>query len=239
MSKGHQLVLTVAACLVLTPAAVARTTLSAGVAVTPENGGTPRHPQGHKLAIRFDLNTPGGVDRPMVTGFEVWHGPGLAFDRGQGYATCSQKRLARLGPGGCPPESRVGDSSGGGIEPPDDPAPRFVTINGPGQVPLLYGTLQRPARVRAVIAPTVVDNPRSIWPHRTSWTVPKLFQVVAGIPITMNTLKLTYGYTKAAPLFVASTSCPKGGWAWKVRVHLMAASGATTLAKNGRAPCHR
>jgi hypothetical protein len=231
------LVLSLGVMVFLAPSAGA-TTLSAGVKLTPSKAGTAKRPQGVKLSIKMVLDTPGGVDRPIVTGFEIWHGPGLAFDRGKGYVRCAYVTLARLGPDGCPVESVVGRGGGPAIEEPIETTPRFVFFNGPGGLPMAYITLQRPARVRAAVVPAVIDRPRSIWPHRTRWTFPETLRVVAGIPITPSHLAFTYGYTRAAKLFVASTSCPPGGWAWRVRVHTYVAPGnAPVLQQDGRAPC--
>jgi hypothetical protein len=96
MGKGHLLVLTVATSLVLTPSALAQTTLSAGMNVTPAAGGTPRHPQGHKVTVKAHLATPEGQPRPTVTGIEVWYGRGIEFRR-DGVPTCSMRTLAMAG----------------------------------------------------------------------------------------------------------------------------------------------
>ena len=233
------LAVTVGTAALLAPSAAA-TTLSAAVKLSPSRAGTAERPQGVKLTVKMDLNTPEGVDRPIVTGFEVWHGPGLAFDRGTGYVRCARDTLTRLGPDGCPPESRVGHSTGFGPEDTVEAQPRFQVFNGPGGAPMAYVTLQRPARVRGVTVPTVVDRPRSVWPKRTRWTFPGSMRVVAGIPVTPSHLGFTYGYTKAAKLFVASTSCPRGGWRWRVRVHTYVAPGdAPVLQQDGRVPCTR
>ncbi|WP_445149310.1 hypothetical protein [Baekduia sp. Peel2402] len=233
------LVVLIGAVATLAPSAGA-TTLSADVKLTPSKAGTAKRPQGVKLAVKMDLNTPEGVDHPIVTGFEVWHGPGLAFDRAKGYVRCAQVTLARRGPDGCPRNSIVGHGSGPFIEDPIEAAPKFVFVNGPGGLPMAYITLQRPARVRAATTPTVIDRPRSIWPHRTRWTFPQILRVVAGIPTTPSHLGFTYGYTKAAKLFIASTSCPPGGWTWRVRVHTYIAPGnAPVLQQDGRVPCTR
>lgn len=222
---------------VVAPSAYAETTLSAGVKVTPSISGTSKRPQGVKLTIGYDLTTTDGEVHPIVTGFEVWHGPGLAFDQGGPYAACSRTVLGRLGPDGYPPGSILGRGPAYGIEPPDlEAAPKFVVLNGRGRRLLAYMTLQRPARVRAVVPSVPTHNPRSIWPHRTAWTLPQSMRVVAGIPITINHFKYTYGYTKAARLYVSTTSCPKGGWKWRIRVHT---DSTPVLQQDGRVPCSR
>jgi hypothetical protein len=70
-----------------------------------------------------------------------------------------------------------------------------------------------------------------------SWTFPQTLRVVAGIPITMSHVKFSYGYTKAAKLYVSTEGCPRGGWRWRVRVHLTGP--APVLQRDGRAACKR
>lgn len=214
--------------------AQAETTLSAGVKMSPGTAGTHARPQGQKLTFGYDLTTSNGADLPVVTGFEVWHGPGVSFDRGKGYAECSLATLSKMGPDGCPPKSKVGSGSPFEPEDPVEASPKVQIFNGPGRLPLAYVTLQRPARVRAVAPFTMVHRARSAWPHRMLWTIPESMRVVAGVPITFSHLKFTYGYTRAAKLYVSTESCPGGGWRWRVRVHT---DRTPVLTQDGRIPC--
>jgi hypothetical protein len=237
MGKRHLLAITVAATLVLTPSAVAQTTLDATVGVTPQEGGTPKRPQGHKLMVGTSVVVPGGQVQPMVTGFELWLGPRWE-SHSEGVPTCSPKSLSRRGPDACPPGSKL--STTGGNADVDDPEapPKFQFFNAPGGQMLSYMALQRPARVRAAIPITVVDGARGPWPLRYAMTFPQSMQVVSGIPITFEELRFAFGYTKAAKNYIASTSCPKGGWAWRVRLHTWTATGGTAaLTATDRAPC--
>lgn len=242
MGMGHHVLLTVAATLVLTPPAVAQTTLDTTVKVTPSAGGSPRHPQGHKIAGTVEVLTPGGAVRPIVTGLEVWYGRGLEFRRDR-VPTCSSEMLAKGGPDACPPASRVGVGTGPAIEPPEGATspPKLQFFNAPGGKMIAYATLQLPARVRAVLDDDVVAGARGLWPYRDAWPFPPNMQVVAGIPITLDSLAFAFGYTKAAKNYISSTSCPKGGWAWRVRVHTRVPETRATavLQANGRAPCTR
>jgi hypothetical protein len=125
--------------------------------------------------------------------------------------------------------------SGNDFEDPIEATPKFQFFAAPGGRMLAYATLQRPARVRALLGTDVVADTPGPWPYRDAWTFPATLQKVAGIPITLDDLRFSFGYTKAAKNYISSTSCPKGGWAWKVRVHTR----ATVLAADGRAPCVR
>lgn len=237
MGKRHLLVLTVASALVLTPAAVAQTTLDARVSVTPKAGGTPKRPQGHKITVETHLTTPEGVVRPTLTGIEVWYGRGIEFRR-KGVPTCSVKTLSEGGPEACPPESRLGAGSGPNADDGLNPIPKLHFFSAPGGKMIAYATLLRPARVRAVLDDRPVLDAPGPWPFRDAWAFPRTLQVVAGIPITIDDLRLAFGYTKGAKNYISSTSCPRGGWAWRVRLHTWTApGGAAALTANGRAPC--
>jgi hypothetical protein len=237
MGKRHLLVLTVAASLVLTPSAIAQTTLDAEVSVTPKAGGTPKRPQGHKIAVRTSVVVPGGQDQPMVTGFELWFGPGWE-PHSEDVPVCSHKTLREGGPDACPPGSKLGLSTRTAYADELEPTPTFQFFNAPAGQMLAYMTLQRPARVRASVPITVVDGARDPWPLRYAWTFPQTMQVVAGIPITLNELRFAFGYTKAAANYISTTSCPAGGWAWRVRLHTWTATeGTAALTADGRAPC--
>ncbi|HET6507622.1 MAG TPA: hypothetical protein VFG42_12605 [Baekduia sp.] len=225
----------VAACALGTGSAEAAT-LDAKVAVTPNTGGSARHPQGHRVTVDASVVVPEGEFPPTLTGVELWYGPGLEFHR-DGVPTCSPRVLSQGGPTACPPRSQVGQTGGGGIE-PDDPVeaqPKFHLFNAPGGRMTIYATLQHPARVRAVMPGTVIDGARGAWPHRDAWTFPVTLQNVAQMPVTIGRLRFSFGGTRAAPHYVASTSCPPGGWPWRMRVH----AGATVLVADGRAPCRR
>lgn len=232
MSSLRPVVAGVVAACALGTASAGATDLAATVAVTPKNGGTPRHPQGHKITVKTHLTTPEGRPRPTVTGVEVWYGRGIEFRR-DGVPTCSMKTLAMGGPGACPSASKVGMS--GNTADPIEATPKFQFIAAPGGKMLAYATLQRPARVRAVLGTDVVADAPGPWPYRDAWTFGRTLQVVAGIPISLDDLRFSFGYTKGARNYISSTSCPKDGWAWKVRVRTR----ATVLEAHGRAPCHR
>lgn len=239
MSKHLVVAVSVIAACALTTAGAEATDLGATVTVVPKNGGTPRHPQGHKITAKVDIIVPDGAARPTVTGLEIWYGRGIEFHRDD-VPTCSPKTLGEGGPDACPAASRVGSGTGPAIEPPDlvTPSPKLQFFNAPGGKMIAYATLQRPARVRGILSDTVVAGARGLWPYRDAWTFPSVLQVVAGIPITPETLRFSFGYTQAAKNYISSTMCPKGGWAWRVIVHVREASGdAAALMQTGRAPC--
>jgi hypothetical protein len=235
-----------AACGIATAAtraqAPSQTTMTATVQATPANAGTARRPAGIKLQGKVELTTPEGVARPLLDGFDIWYGPGIAFN-GDRYPACPLKTLSRGGPSKCPAESIIGRGRFPGTPPEfsDSATDGNITfLNAPGGM-LAWIVVRNPARVAAAAVGKVVDDAPGPWPHRESFTIPRSLQVVAGIPITVRELSFAIGGKAYAPKYLASTACPKDGWAWKVRVHSRAAdTGATgLLERHGRTPCHR
>jgi hypothetical protein len=207
-------------------------TLKARVDVLPKRAGTWTRPAGVKLAVTMRLDSSTGV-----TAFEVWHGPGLAFDRGKGYAECATTSLQTGGIVACPARSRLGRGvmwdealmpdlpSGGGT--------RMSFINGEGRTPVAEIRASLP-RVRAVVVPEVTDGAPGAWPHRTKWTLPSTLRMAAGVELSTSDVRFSYGHQPFAKYYIAAVGCPRGGWAWRVRVHTTAAG---VLSARGHAPC--
>jgi hypothetical protein len=218
-------------------------TLSGTVSASPARSGTPARPLGVKLAGRAELKVPEGAPRPVITGLEIWTGPGIALD-GHRFPACRVAVLSSGGPSACPPKSIMG--SGSLLADPRlgldfGQAGRITLINSPTGPPTLWIVLQNPARVQAAAAGTVVHDATTRWPHHVRWTMPRALQVVAGIPITPFGLSFVLGGKAYAKDYVSTTGCPEGGWAWKLRVHTDDAQGgaAGVLDAHGRIPCRR
>jgi hypothetical protein len=113
-------------------------------------------------------------------------------------------------------------------------------INATGGRTAAWFVLNDPARVQAAAVGTVVDSASGPWPHRETYRIPQSLQVVAGIPVTLNGLSFAIGGKSWAKTYTASTGCPAGGWAWKVRVHTREATeAAAVIEAHGRTSCHR
>lgn len=218
-------------------------TLSGTVVVAPARVGTPERPQGVKVAVKAKLNVPEGAPRPVITGLEVWSGPGIVLG-GRRFPACSTAVMSRGGPSACPPKSIMGSGAILGnpaLQSDYGQGGRITVVNGPSGAPTLWIVLQDPARVQAAAAGVVVDDATTRWPRHVRWTIPRSLQVVAGIPITPFGLSLTLGGKTWAKDYIATTGCPDGGWAWKLRVHTGDGQGgaAGVLDAHGRAPCRR
>jgi hypothetical protein len=238
-------VATLAACGIVTAATHAQepspTTLTATVRATPEKAGTARRPVGVKVLGKVELTTPEGVDHPVITGLELWTGPGLAFNSDR-YPGCRLSELSMGGPAACPPESIMG--TGSLLDPMalmDRPAGgggRITFLNGVGGKLLAWMVLQNPARVQAATAGEVVDDKPGPWPQRVAWTIPPSLRLVAGIPITLNHIDFAIGGKTWAKTYFATTRC---GFAWRIRVHTASPKTGlpATLDTRGRVPCRR
>jgi hypothetical protein len=225
----RRVIVTVAlASAALAPPAGAATRLTATVKASPGQVGG-----GVKLDVAMRLATPAGEDRPIVTGFELWTGPGLAFNGGD-YATCDPAKLLSRGPSACPSTSILGTSTMA-VEPPDlDLVVRPTMVNVPGGRTAAYLRYANPARVQRPALSTVTTPRSGPWRRREAWAIPRQLQVVAGVPITPSQLRFSLGGKSYASRYVEATDCPAGGWAWRTRVLLR---GGTALSADGHAPC--
>ncbi|HWI72091.1 MAG TPA: hypothetical protein VNT55_09060, partial [Baekduia sp.] len=125
-----------------------QTMVTATVRATPEKAGTVRRPVGVKLQGKVELTTPEGVARPILTGFEIWYGPGITFDGGR-YPTCRRAALQHGGPSECPPKSFMGSGQilNESRELSDlGPGQNMTFINAPGGRMVAWIVIKNPVR---------------------------------------------------------------------------------------------
>lgn len=201
------------------------TSIKVEAKATPNNGGTKKKPQGHRVTAKVTVTTSGDVEHPIVESGEIYFPKGGKY-QGEKYTKCSSSTLSRGGPSACPAKSKIGKGSGSASADTVEAGPQVQIFNGGKNLTLAYVTLQRPARVRATIAAKLTPMSGQ-WSYKLHFDVPQTLQVVAGIPVTLNNLTLIAGYTKAAKDIIATTSCGAGNkWPFKVDLHL--STGATT-----------
>jgi len=195
------------------------TSIKVDAKATPNNGGSKAKPQGHKITANVTVTTPGDVDHPVVEGGTIYFPKGGKY-QGEKYTKCAQSTLQRGGPDACPPKSKIGQGSGSASADTVEAGPKVELFNGGKNFTLAYVTLQRPARVRAVIPAKLIPQSGK-WSYKVNFTVPETLRIVAGIPVTLNYLKLTAGYTAAAKDILATTSCGAGNkWPFQVDLKL-------------------
>ncbi len=196
------------------------TRITSTARATPSKAGTPQHPQGVSISARAELMTPADMDPPIVDRIEILVGKGLIWNDGK-YTKCSEQALRRHGPNGCPRTSLMGSATATGKA--DTVAARvdLLIFNGGEDRKYVYATLDNPARVREVL---VVESSRPAsgpWAHRETINVPKSLQIVAGIPLRLTKVRMQIGGKSYAKDFVASTSCPQGGWKYQVTANYL------------------
>ena len=209
----------VAGAVVVVPAIaqeLPETRIVSSARATPDKAGTAKHPQGVSISARAQLMTPRDMDPPIVDRVEILVGKGLIWNDDK-YTKCSKQVLDRRGPGGCPRTSLMGSATATGMA--DTVAARvdLLIFNGGESRKYIYATLNNPARVREVL--TVESSTLhggGTWAHRETINVPRSLQIVAGIPLRLTKIRMQIGGKSYAKDFVASTSCPQGGWKYKV-----------------------
>lgn len=182
--------------------------------VTPNKAGTPRHPQGVKLGVRLVITYPAAYQPPLVDSIDVWFPRGGVYN-GSRYPSCSYQRLNALGPAGCPPDSIMG--TGGGVAAADTNLtyPRITIVNGGQHKVFAYTILNNPARVQTPVVGTIIKL-RGRWSYKLHVVIPKILQVVAGVPIVLHSLHLAGGRGD----WLATTFCPANHlWPYQAMTH--------------------
>ncbi len=187
---------------------------------TPNKAGTPKEPRGVAITASGKLIVEPGFDPPVVTGIEILVGKGLLWNRGQ-YARCSKRTLDRRGPKGCPRTSIMGSAIATGRADTVRARLKLVFVNGGPDRTYAYATLYNPARVEETLVVTSTKPNGGTWDHREAVRVPKSLQVVAGVPIRLTSIEFEIGGRPYAKEYIASTSCPKGGWKYQVTAHYL------------------
>jgi hypothetical protein len=195
--------------LVVVAVAVAQTpstTVTSTTTVSPNKAGTKKKPQGVKLIYKATYTTPGDVEHPIITGGSVLFPKGALYNGGK-YPKCSEATLSHGGPSGCPPHSIMGSGTGDALADTVHTHPKITVINGGASKVWFWTVLQNPARVQAAV-PGTITKMSGKWAYKLSFKVPTSLQIVAGIPITLNSLAVTAGGKSWAKDWLATTSCP-------------------------------
>ncbi len=217
----------VAAAVVAAPAMaqVPETTFDTTAKVTPKKVGTKKNPKGIQLtgSMSFRTITP-GVEPPIITGGDVLIPKGALWGGGK-YPTCSGAKMRKAqGTDVCNPKSIVGAGSGVAFADQVDAAPDVVFVNGGANTLWAFTTLYNPAIVQEPIQ-VKIKKMTGKWSYKASFRVPKVLQVIGGVPVTLREFNYKIGgkfklpgrggktlnAKKYAPLLLASTSCPKSG----------------------------
>lgn len=189
------------------------TTFTAEASVTPNRAGTPKNPQGVVIRTEARTVTEPGYERPIFQGGYALF-PRHGNYNGDDFPRCDRQTLNRYGTERCPKGSRIG--SGTGVAYADEviTRPRIEIFNGGSKLALAYVTLYRPALVQEAIPVRIKELPSGKWKYKVSVKVPRVLQIVAGIPIAAGSLKFAIGRGN----LIETTSCPKSRrWPYELR----------------------
>jgi hypothetical protein len=215
-----------------------QTSVTVDAKVTPNNAGTKKKPQGVKLSGSIRWTTEAGQPPPIITKFDILIGKGGVYNGGK-YPKCSLARANSRGPQGCPKKSIVGKATGEALADDVITRPQVTFINGGANRVCFYTVLNNPARVQTCVPGVIRKLSGGKWAYRVTITVPKVLQVVAGVPIALRSIKWQTGRPWAKDLIV-TTSCPKGGWGFQLKTFYLYEDGSTSSSDFAdKVPCKR
>lgn len=198
-------------------------TLDVDARVTPDRAGTPARPQGVRLDIVARIGVPDAYDPPLVETIDVWF-PRAGVYHGGRFPSCDEATLARRGVQACPKGSIMGEGEGEAMADTVPTRPQITVVNGGAKRVFFYTVMNNPARVQAPIPGEVTRLRRGPFGYRLHATVPRVLQIVAGIPIVLHELRITAGRGD----WIATTRCPADR-RWPYRVKVTFTTGETIL----------
>lgn len=179
--------------------------LEVDVEVEPAKPGTSDRPQGVRLELRLALGAPRAVEPPLLKEAEIRFPVGSRYGGGE-LPACAEATLDRGGPEACPPDSVTGT---GTLKARADTAAapgRITVVNGGAERLFFWTEIDRPVRVAAPIVGTVSEE-SDPWAYRLRLTVPRELQLVAGVPIALQEIRVSAGSGR----WLSTTSCPDDG----------------------------
>jgi hypothetical protein len=197
--------------------------------VTPNTAGTPAHPRGVHLAVKIDIGIPENYEPPLVQTVDVWFPKGGVYNGGR-YPTCSKRTLDAFGPGSCAPGAIMGYGSGVARADTTFSYPQITVVNGGQHEVYFYTVLNNPARVQEPV-PGAITKLTGGWAYRLHVVIPANLQVVAGVPLVLQSLKFAVGRGE----WLATTYCPPARkWAYHAVVGF---DNGQTIVNNGSVAC--
>jgi hypothetical protein len=199
--------------------------------VIPNKAGTPAHPQGVKIDVRIDIGVPLTYEPPLVDTVDVLFPRGGLYN-GAKYPSCSEATLNQRGVAGCPRGAVMGHGTGVATADTTYTYPQITVVNGGASKVFFYTILNNPARVQAPV-PGTITKLSGRWSYDLHVVIPKVLQVVAGIPIILHELHVTAGRGD----WLATTYCPPNHlWAYHA---LTAFDDGQLIVTDGSVGCRR
>jgi hypothetical protein len=211
--------LRVGAVGVLVTVAVTATALAAAVSpkvkvsakISPNKAGTKKHPQSVKLRTTITWQNLGPATQPIVQTFDVLFPKGSLYGGGK-IPSCSYGKLNAAGPTACPKASIMGTGGGNAYADQVITHPQITVVNGGKSTVFFFTVLNNPARVQSPVVGKITKMSGK-YAYKLHVTVPKILQVVAGVPIALTSLHVTAG---KGP-WLETTGCGPGGkWPFSI-----------------------
>lgn len=178
--------------------------------VTPNKAGTKKHPQSVKLKTTITWQNLGPATQPIVQTFDVLFPKGALYGGGK-VPSCSYGKLNAAGPTACPKASIMGSGGGNAYADQVITHPKITVVNGGKSKVFFYTVLNNPARVQSPVIGKI-SKMHGKYAYKLHVVVPKILQVVAGVPIALTSLHVTAG--KGA--WLQTTSCTGGKWPFSI-----------------------
>jgi len=214
-----------AAALAVAPATgqdqAAPTEITVDAKVSPNKAGTKKKPQAVKLDVDVNWETPDGFEKPIVQKADVLFPKGSLYNGGK-YPKCSENVLARQGTRGCPKGAIMGKGTATAFADDVLTHPKITVVNGGRNKVYLYTIMNSPARVQAPV-PGTITKMRGKWAYKLHLEVPRVLQIVAGVPIALRDFSVKAGRGD----WLATTGCSGGRWPFSVETYY-STGGSTT-----------
>jgi hypothetical protein len=201
------------------------TTIKVDARVSPNTAGTKKKPRGVKLRVKVKWSTPGDVEKPVVTSADVLFPKGSLY-RGSHYKKCSLSQMEREGLDACSSKSIMGSGTASAWADTVKTHPKITVVNAGGRDVCLWTVMTNPARVSACVTGKITKQ-RGKWAYKLHLEVPRNLQIVAGVPIALESFDLTAGGKSYAKDWLATTSCSGGKWAFQVETFFSTGGSST------------
>lgn len=202
-----------------------QTVVAADAHVTPSKAGTASKPRGVQIKVHVTWATPGDLEKPIVQSVDVLFPKGSKYN-GAKFPKCDQNTLARQGLQGCPKGSIMGTGGGDAWADTVITHPQITVVNGGASDVYLYTVMNNPARVQAPV-PGKITRMSGQWAYKLHLEVPRVLQIVAGVPIALKEITVTAGKGD----WLATTACP-ASHKWPFSLESFYSTGGSTVSQS-------
>ncbi|WP_320672641.1 hypothetical protein [Patulibacter defluvii] len=161
--------------------------------LAPGKAPTPRRPRGLDVEVLMRWGQPAGGDERRTLQRAVFLFPRGTVYNGGRFPRCSiATMLARASTAGCPKGSIMGSGRADADADTSPTEARITVVNGGPTRVYFFVAMDNPAVVRTPVIGEVTKL-RGRWAYRLAFDVPRELQVVGGVPIIMNQVRVRAG----------------------------------------------